>query len=461
VSAVSPVRSIRWAGSGRRGLRIALLLAVCGAAGCSDAPAPEVPEAPQAAPHVARAPRPPAPPEPGRWRRIPARQLDPQRDAEQLALIEQLEAIGYASASTETAGPGGLVYVDPERSAPGYTFMTSGHAPEAFLVDPAGRIVHRWRRDYDDIWQAKRTNRRDDEAGFWRRARLLPNGHVLAIFDGIGIVEVDAGSRLVWARANGAHHDLDRDDAGRILVLTREAQMIPEVHPDVPVLEDFVEVLEPDGALVRRVSLLDAFERSAWASVARATYPRGGDLFHMNTLTWLDGQLADRLPAFRTGNVLVSSFPMHVIAVVDLDREEIVWLQRGQYRNQHDPQVLDDGNVLLFDNRGGNHDDVRASAVLELDPRTGEERWAYRAATAGDFYSATCGAVQRLPNGNTLITESDRGRAFEVTPDGTVVWDYRNPHRAGPDGRFIATLFEAWRLPPDFPIDWLEPASAP
>ena len=144
--------------------------------------------------------------------------------------------------------------------------------------------------------------------------------------------------------------------------------MMPDVHPDAPVLEDFVEVLEPDGTPVRRVSLLEAFERSAWADVARSTYPRGGDLFHMNTVTWLDGRLADRLPAFRAGNVLVSSFPMHVIAVVDLDREEIVWLQRGRYRNQHDPQVLENGNVLLFDNRGGNRDAARASAVVAPRP---------------------------------------------------------------------------------------------
>jgi hypothetical protein len=441
---------------------MALVLATGVAVGCGDPPAPEVaaPRTDRGGPSgpAAAGTRPPAPSEPGRWRRIPAHQLDPGRDAEQLALIEQLEAIGYASGSTEATGPGGLVTVDPERTVPGYTFMTSGHAPEAFLVDPAGRIVHRWRRDYHEIWSEQRAARRDDESGFWRRARLLPNGHVLAIFDGIGLIEVDASSRLVWARANGAHHDLDLDAAGRIHVLTRAAQMMPDVHPDAPVLEDFVEVLEPDGTPVRRVSLLEAFERSAWADVARSTYGRGGDLFHMNTVTWLDGRLADRLPAFRAGNVLVSSFPMHVIAVLDLDREEIVWLQRGRYRNQHDPQVLENGNVLLFDNRGGNRDAVRASAVVEIDPATGEERWAYRAPSAGDFYSATCGAAQRLASGNTLITESDRGRAFEVTSDGRVVWDYRNPHRAGPDGRFIATLFEAWRLPPDFPLDWLEPA---
>ena len=36
-------------------------------------------------------------------------------------------------------------------------------------------------------------------------------------------------------------------------------------------------------------------------------------------------------------------------------------------------------------------------------------------------------SAERLPNGNTLITESDKGRAFEVTHAGEVVWEFWNP----------------------------------
>jgi hypothetical protein len=37
------------------------------------------------------------------------------------------------------------------------------------------------------------------------------------------------------------------------------------------------------------------------------------------------------------------------------------------------------------------------------------------------------GSAQRLPNGNTLITEASFGRFFEVTKEGEIVWDYVNP----------------------------------
>ena len=55
-----------------------------------------------------------------------------------------------------------------------------------------------------------------------------------------------------------------------------------------------------------------------------------------------------------------------------------------------------------------------------------------------------------------MISESDHGRAFEVTPDGEIVWEFHNPYRAGEDDRFVASLPELIRLPPDFPTDWLD-----
>ena len=61
------------------------------------------------------------------------------------------------------------------------------------------------------------------------------------------------------------------------------------------------------------------------------------------------------------------------------------------------------------------------------DPRTNRIVWEYRTAEPTDFYSRTRGASQRLDNGNTLITESENGRIFEITRDGDVVWEFVNP----------------------------------
>lgn len=97
------------------------------------------------------------------------------------------------------------------------------------------------------------------------------------------------------------------------------------------------------------------------------------------------------------------------------------------------------------------------SRVLEFDLRAPQDPvWHYEGTAERPFYSHTCGNAQRLPGGNTLIVESDNGRAFEVTAEGEIVWEFVNPHRAGEDGEFIASLMDLRRLPDDLPLAWLE-----
>jgi hypothetical protein len=85
---------------------------------------------------------------------------------------------------------------------------------------------------------------------------------------------------------------------------------------------------------------------------------------------------------------------------------------------------------------------------MEVEPRTGKIGWRYGDTEDTAFATYDCGSVSRLPNGNTLITESSRGRAFEVTREGRMVWEYFNPARAGERQELIATLFEVQRVQP-------------
>ncbi len=57
-------------------------------------------------------------------------------------------------------------------------------------------------------------------------------------------------------------------------------------------------------------------------------------------------------------------------------------------------------------------------------------------------------AQERLPNGNTLITESDGGRLLEVTPAGEIVWEYLNPVRGGEAEELIPIVSWGQRIDP-------------
>jgi hypothetical protein len=342
-----------------------------------------------------------------------------------------------------------VIVRDAAAVAPGLNLFNSGHAAEAVLMDRDGRVLHRWRYPLRRLWPDLAADPDTAKLEYWRRVRLFPNGDLLAIYEGFGIVRLDARSNVLWAHRGGIHHDLDVLPNGDVWVLDREGKLIPRINSKNGVLEDFVTLLDPHGRVLRRVSILESFERSRWASLL-ARIPRdGGDVFHTNTLEVLDGRFADRNPAFRRGNLLISVLKLDTLAVLDPDRGEIVWARTGSWRRQHQATFLADGRMLLFDNTGPGHD---RSRVIELDPLSGDIVWQFGGTPEVDFFSKTLGSCQRLANGNTLITESENGRALEVARDGRIVWELNNPYRAGEHGELVAVLFEVQRLPPDFPF---------
>jgi hypothetical protein len=373
---------------------------------------------------------------------------------EQQEMVEQLEAIGYLS-GTESARAAGVTLHDVERVSPGLNFLTSGDLEGAVLMDMDGRVLHEWRYSSDDAFEEGAVSRRVKRPAWWRRAYLFPNGDVMAIITGRGLLKIDKNSELLWATSILSHHDLAIAPNGDLILLARRVHMVPRVDPKRPIVEDMVVVLDSEGREKRSFSLLEAFENSEFAHLWHESDRRSKDIFHTNSIELLDGSVADANPAFEAGNLLISVLHLDAIAVVDPEQEKVIWAHTGRYRKQHDPKILPNGNLLLFDNLGT----PGSSAVLEYDPATMDLVWEFRGSEEQPFLTRSCGTSERLPNGNTLISETDFGRAFEVTTGGDIVWEFYNPRRTGENDRFIASLPELIRLPADFPTDWLDEGS--
>ena len=118
---------------------------------------------------------------------------------------------------------------------------------------------------------------------------------------------------------------------------------------------------------------------------------------------------------------------------------------------QHDIRWIEPGkpgagNMTVFNNDVPNGPDtLDYSAVLEIVPPTdaqgnyiiendepfGPDKpiWTYTAPDTLSFYSSFISGAHRMRNGNTFISEGARGRFFEVTPEGEIVWEYLNQFR--------------------------------
>lgn len=419
---------------------VALLVACLG--GCGEAPRDAAPPADGPAAST------PSELPSGRWRELPPR--DSQDE-----LLEALDALGYASGSRPAADATGVTVHDVDVVSPGYNLVVSGHGPEALLVDMGGEVVHRWAMPPSRAFPGRAGVDRASIQSF-RRAHLLPDGDLLAIYEGFGLVRIGRDGALVWAHDGLAHHDLDVLPGGRIVVLERVQRMLPRLDAEKPVFDDVVTVLGPDGRGLSRTSIFDAFDAAGLVETYEQRLTDGlrrawGDVFHTNTLQVVSGERAGWSPLVEPGDVVVSLRRLDLLAIVDLDATRMTWTASGPWRAQHQPELLPDGRMLLFDNRGRE----LHSTVLELDPQTLDVTWSYTHDAPYGFYSETCGSVQRLPNGHTLVVESDAGRAFELTREKTIVWEYRNPHRAGDDDEFVATLFDCVRVAPDAVDAWL------
>jgi len=372
----------------------------------------------------------------------------------------------------------GVTRSDPARAFPGYTLYTSGHTQGALLVDLAGTVVHAWNLPYDRIWDASAVVQHPRPAHqiFWFKAHLFPNGDLLAVVEGNGstpwgqgIIRIDRDSRLVWKFLDHAHHDFSIGADGRIYALTHRirTEPLPGLAIQPPCLEDFIVVLSPEGKKLVEVSLFEAIRDSAF----RHQFDNGsiksdhGEYLHANAARVVTAAMARRLPFARAGQVCVS-MPAHQssLALVDLDKRRVEWLKVGSWRFQHDPDFLEDGRLLLFDN-WGHTDPGGHSRVIEYDPATEAVVWSYAGQPDDIMQSGSRSGQQRLPNGNTLITESDAGRMIEVTPDKKVVWEFINPARGGKHGELIAVISTGERIAPstlDAPFrDYLAAKGAP
>ena len=127
----------------------------------------------------------------------------------------------------------------------------------------------------------------------------------------------------------------------------------------------------------------------------------------------------------------------------------------GEIAHQHSPTILDNGNILVFDN--GFHELYAPnvmSRVLELNPESGKIVWCFGESDDRQlFYSSTMSSCQRLPNGNTFICEGTWGRLFEVNPRGELVWEYVNDlpsYETSPIESKSVPVYSAYRYGMDY-----------
>ncbi len=337
------------------------------------------------------------------------------------------------------------------------------------LVDMEGKELHRWRLAFSEVWPKAEqlVSQGPDERFIWHGMHLFPNGDLLVNFEaggfpaGAGLVLMDRDSKVRWKLPVNSHHDLQVLPDGRIMVAAhvynREGIAACQPFFKPPYMEDLLLTVSPDGKLLDRVSVLEALCDSparvklmsqGGYNTTFSPRRRAEDPLHLNNLEPVLPEMAGQWPMAKPGDVLVSLRNLSMVGFIDGQTHKMGWTMTGPFVRQHDPDLMPNGHILVFDNLGGKGGPGGRSRILEMDPATQRIAWEYAGTAEDPFDSGKGGTQQPLPNGNVLVAEAWGGRVFEVTR-GTpprIAWEYVNLVEKREKGGVVGAVLTAFRF---------------
>ncbi|MCB5183626.1 arylsulfotransferase family protein [Methylobacillus gramineus] len=379
--------------------------------------------------------------------------------------------------------PTGTTIYDPSRAFNSYVLFSSGDNV-ARLIDLNGNVVNTW-PDAGGHSTLIDPALNAGKLGHVLVTVLTVDGKGTGLVPGLNrtrisktVAELDWQGKPVWSfgeKAPGGlaqqHHDWTRLANGNTLLLANLAHQVPGFKQP-QLLDDVIYEVNPAGEVVWKWVAADHLHEFGFSAdeLKLVKNSENADYLHFNNLKVLGPnrwyKSGDQ--RFHPDNLLVDARNANFIAIIDRKSGKVVWLLGPHYvsvgsgpkpRNvprpvdqisgQHDAHLIPEGlpgagNLLVFDNQGeAGYPPVPLSVtggsrVLEIDPIKKEVVWQYTGEDSGgpgwSFRSTHISNARRLPNGNTFINEGQKGRLFQVTWDGDIVWEYVNPYpRIGKD----------------------------
>lgn len=281
--------------------------------------------------------------------------------------------------------------LQPEKSAGGYMVLSS-YTGMSFTQNPMALIID---ADGELVWWYNASSLMDST-----KACMSYNGDYMAI--------VSSNNRGL----NGSVEivSLDHEDVRRFTQLKGASHDITPIPGNGFAYLEFI----PDGDLLITHTCAKVMELNMDGSVREIldTALVWGSECHGNALRYSETE----------GLFTVSDYEHSEIAAFDRDGN-VAWVTKndGIWEYQHGHQLLSD-SLLLFNNGSAFSETNRQSYVLEFeftDDNGGlNEIWRYSVDGLG---TPTLGDVQRLPNGNTLVSYSNKAIIHEVDPNGSLV----------------------------------------
>jgi len=345
------------------------------------------------------------------------------------------------------------------------------------VIDINGSIVHSWDVDWFKIWpDATHLPEKDlpkSRPGTQIHGMvLLKNGDVVFNYATLGLVRLDVCGNVVWRLPYRTHHSVYLDEYDNLWVPGQKnheerLSAFPAYKP--PFLEPTVLKISLEGKILDEISIFDLLKENKLESLLYMSALHdyllevSGDTLHFNDLETFPSYMDEGV--FKHGDIMISLRNISAIIIFSEKDRKVKYVDMGGYVRQHDPDFIDGNTISIFDNHNTSNipdfttkrrsisdnkhiastseNNIHKSRIVIKSFADKRSFVYYEGNKKHPFYTSMMGKHQWLPNGNLLITETLKGRAFEIDPKGNIVWEYFNIVKKG----YIGIISEAQRLP--------------
>lgn len=257
---------------------------------------------------------------------------------------------------------------------------------------------------------------------------------------GTGLAEVSLTGETMWRLDldkiekekdyQVIHHDILMDEEHHIHTLYRPKKIATisvngKMEADT-LGGDGIMVIDTLGNVLKTWSVWSIWDIKNDPYIVEYRYDR----FHIN------GFCFDK-----AGNYLLSAPIEDQIWKVDAKSGELIWRfgRDGDFKMdttayfsfQHSPYIMENGDLMLFDN--GLHNQQSGCRAFRLDEETRTAETTICALLPADKYTSRMGNASMLPNGNLLQCSSKTGSVMVTDKEGNVLWEsvmHFAPYRA-------------------------------
>ncbi len=288
-------------------------------------------------------------------------------------------------------------------------------------------------------------------------AQIDPDGSVVFNFEYQGTVKLDRCGRRLWSLEANSHHTVSPAAGGGYWIGGRRIvnrRHDPAFHPMTNarretgrIEDDEILRVSAGGEVLARKSVFEVMMANGLEPLLTATGETLGpdeladnEILHLNSIEELTPALAPAFPQFAAGDLVLSVRDYNLVMVVRPADWSVRWHSTGPWLRQHSARFLADGRIAVFNNNdyhfallAEDRSDPSVplrSSVLAVDPATGRQEVLYGDRDGEALGSVVRGAIQPLPEGGIMVTETEGGRAFQVDRARNIVWEYINRHDA-------------------------------